>query len=157
MMNSKIGLIAFKLILFLIILSTPSCFIFRGSQKKRKKPVTSYRISTDSQEKEIKKDVYDIENEATSAYFSACVFENQFYERENRSDAINAINKFERYYNLLPDGTYAGLSLLKIVELSYHLGDLERAKYELDRIKGNYKLRVSHNEEIKLIESLFNE
>jgi len=99
----------------------------------------------------------EIESQALSYYKSARIYENQYYDTEKSDYAKIAIEKFGNYYNLQPTGSYAGLALLRIAELSYHIGDKNRAIFELRRIKSRYDLSSKYKDEIALIENLINQ
>ena len=141
---------------FLIILSlSVSCSFFHNLFTHKHKEPHPVPIPSPQPDRLVEPE--DIESQALSYYKSASIFENQYYETEKIEYAKIAIEKFEKYYNLLPNGSYAGLALLHMAELSYNIGDKSRALYELNRIKRRYDLKLKYSEEIKSIEELISQ
>ena len=141
--------------LILVTLCSSSCSIINFLFSKSKPSYVRHpKLDILPNENNFTSTPQSIESEAQSYYNSACNQENHYYNTNEIRYANVAIDYFEKYYNKLPNGGYAGLALLKIAELSYHIGDIKRAYFELDRIKRNSKLRVEYREEIKLIENL---
>jgi hypothetical protein len=96
----------------------------------------------------------EIESQALSYYQSARIFEGQYYDTKKTEYAQIAIEKFIKYYNLLPTGSFAGFALLRISELSYRIGDLNGAYVGLRTIKSRYDLTIKYKSEISLLENL---
>lgn len=105
----------------------------------------------------VKKSPETIKLEAMSHWNSGLVHQKQYNQTNNDDYAKIAIEKYEKYYTLQPNGTYAGSALIRIAELALYIGDNNRALFELNRIKTRYDLRNKYSNEIKILEELINQ
>lgn len=92
---------------------------------------------------------------ALSNYRSATAYEDEYYEKKNSYYAKIAIDKFEKYFILTPNGHFACLALLKKAELHYRIGNYENAKIDLKRAKQRNNCQKTFENEIKYVENLF--
>jgi len=149
-----------KVILFsiLIIGLLNSCSFIRrifGGGKPRKEQ--TYIAQEHDNNLPVKKSPETIRLEALSHWNTGLVNQKQYNQTKNIDYAKIAIEKYEKYYALQPNGTYAGSALIRMAELAYYIGDKNRALFELNRIKRRYDLRNNYSEEIKLLEELLNQ
>ena len=148
-----------SLLLLLILSFLSSCGFFRSifggkqSRSKNRKSEQAY-IAPKNDNDLVKKSPEEIRLEALSFWNSGLVYQKQFHQTKNIDYAKIAIDKYEKYYSLQPNGTYAGSALIRMAELAYYLGDKNRALHELNRIKSRQDLKYKYFEEIKLIEYL---
>ena len=76
----------------------------------------------------------------------------QYEKSQDISDFNTAIEYYQKYYELLPNGDYAALAILSIVELYCDIGDFENAREGLNILNTRYDLRRNYEEEIEYLE-----
>lgn len=133
----------------LLIFMLSSCSIFFGSKSKK-----VVKIQQPPHKKEEYISPEERERMANSYYNTARAYEVQYYKTGYTGNAKIAIEQFEQYYCLCPDGVYAALSLLRKTELYFHIGKYDHADFELNRLKKRNKLSDKYKEEIQYIENL---
>lgn len=150
-------------LLILVIVSlviTSSCSSKRKLARKNSSNRSSSGQTYIAEKKDIsqpvKKSPSTIRVEALAYWNSGLVHQKQFYQTNNKDYAKIAMKKYEKYYSLQPNGTYAGSSLIRMAELAYSIGDNGRAQFELHRIKNRYDLKSKYSEEIKILEDIIN-
>ncbi len=137
------------LILIVVTLSLNSCAIFQailggGTKSSKGKEViidTPKGILTPEQRAK----------KANSDYNTARSFETKYYNSHRVKDAKIAIEHFESYYSLLPNGSYAVLALLRKIELLAEIGDYISAKNDFNRLLRRKNLIESYKNEIEYI------
>lgn len=144
-MNMKKALNSCLIICLLFSLS--SCFLFRKSKSKIIRPIyRPKRILTPA----------EIESRALSNFYTALVYESQYYSTKATKYALVAINYYTKYYKFAPNGPYACYALLKNAELFYHIGKMDKAFAELRIAKSRKNFLVKYRNQINKIERLFN-
>ncbi len=133
-------------------------FLLLGSCATRRKVSTTHKIAPPKDNSQpVIKSPQKIQIEALSYWNSGLVHQKQYFNTKNKDYARIAIEKYDKYYSLQPEGTHAGSSLIRMAELAYYIGDKKRATHELDRIKKRYDLKNKYIKEIQLLEELINQ
>lgn len=135
-----------SIFILVIVLLTASCAVKYRYRPLKSKPSAPKLLYVDP----IKK-----QSQALSIYRSATAFEDEYYyDTRSIKAAEIAINKYEQYYILTPNGSYACIALLKKAELLYRLNSINEARNELFRVKTRKGFLNKFTAEIQYIEGL---